>query len=153
MARIPSNPIITTVGILVVVLVLAGGVMTCANTSYRAAEAKAAQEERDKAAKTAAYAASLQKKYETEKKAVKVGQERTLYRFGADGCTEEVTLKSDASFYPKGGAVRIYPPSPAKPWDDAPGILTKNENTLLPPGHYRVCKKAKSDAWGVEIWN
>lgn len=89
----------------------------------------------------------------------KVGEERKLYNFGDDGCTEEIRLRSDASFYPKGpygenNWVTITPPRPAQPWDDAPGIVNKEEGASKPPGLYRVCRKnSSSHATGVEIWN
>lgn len=87
----------------------------------------------------------------------KVGKEKQLYRFSewSNGCAM-MELRSDASFYPKGGWVTIHPPKPALPWDDAPGIVTDREGSNQPPGWYTVCEK-KSDkgpaGWGVEVWN
>lgn len=83
----------------------------------------------------------------------KVDKERKLYKFSdyPSGCIK-VPLESDASFYPKGGWVTIQPPHPAEPWDDAPGILNKEEGKLKPPGVYSIYKK-DPNAWGIEIWN
>jgi hypothetical protein len=88
----------------------------------------------------------------------KVVPKRHLYEFAADGCATTDYLRSDASFYPKGPIggnnwVTITPPSPALPWDDAPGITNKAEGTSKPAGHYGMCKKdSSSDATGVEVW-
>lgn len=79
---------------------------------------------------------------------------RTLYKFAEspNGCAE-VELRSDASFYPKGGMVTIHPPS-GNPWDDAPGIVNSQEGTTKPDGIYRICPQAPGNgATGVEIWN
>jgi hypothetical protein len=82
----------------------------------------------------------------------KVGKERTLYKF-ADYPNEcaVMQLKSDASFYPKGGMVTIHPPT-GEPWNDSPGVVNTHEGTQQSAGLYRVCK-INPDAWGVEIWN
>jgi hypothetical protein len=78
---------------------------------------------------------------------------RKLYKFDEGGCANKIEIKKgEASWYPKGGEVTIYPPSPAKPWEDAPGILTKEEGVPHPEGAYKVCKKSP-EAWGIEVWN
>jgi len=83
----------------------------------------------------------------------KIGKERVLYRFTdfADGCAR-VELRSDASFYPKGGKVRITPPAPGKPWDDEPGVASSVDGADQRPGWYVICR-VDPGAWGVEIWN
>lgn len=83
----------------------------------------------------------------------KVGQLRTLYKFAdfPNDCAM-MELKDDASFYPKGGTVRIHPPNGGEPWDDTPGVPSSRNGTDQPPGWYMVCKKDPG-AWGVETWN
>jgi len=84
---------------------------------------------------------------------VVIGKQKTLYRFDNTGCAVNIEIHDgEASWYPKGGKVIITPPLPAQPWEDAPGILTKEEGVPHPPGKYGVCKK-NSDAWGIEVWN
>lgn len=60
-----------------------------------------------------------------------------------------VTLKADVYFYPKGGKVKIIPPS-GNWYIDSPGV-----NIVRPPeyGGKYVITPADSSAWGIEIWN
>lgn len=83
----------------------------------------------------------------------KVGKEPTLYKFAdfPNDCAM-MELRSDASFYPKGGAVTIHPPKGGTPWKDVPGVPSTRDGTNQPPGWYMVCKDSP-EAWGVEIWN
>lgn len=83
----------------------------------------------------------------------KVGKVPKLYKFADwDGvCTVTDTLKSDASFYPKGGTVKFTDPR-GDTWEDTPGVPSSRNNTNHPVGRYKVCKKDPG-AWGVEVWN
>lgn len=60
-----------------------------------------------------------------------------------------ITLKPDVYFYPKGGRVKIVPPS-GNWYTDSPGV-----RIIRPPefgGEYMITP-ADSSAWGIEIWN
>jgi hypothetical protein len=78
---------------------------------------------------------------------------RTLHEFNERGSVTVEIKSGEASFYPKGGCVIITPPSSSQPWKDCPGIATKEEGVMHPPGDYTISKLKDSKAWGIEIWN
>jgi len=80
----------------------------------------------------------------------KIGKSKTLYRFSdySDGIIR-VFIKSDAEFYPKGGKIKILPPS-GKSWIDEPG--TSNMRPRENQGEFIFSLPNGSKAWGVEIW-
>lgn len=68
------------------------------------------------------------------------GREKQIYHFDNSECLFTQKLHDGrVDFYPKGGEIIIYPPSPAKPWHDKPGVAPGNENdwNKLPPGVYK----------------
>jgi hypothetical protein len=80
---------------------------------------------------------------------VSYGKNMTPYFFGAQSCFK-VMLMGDASIYPKGGTITIYPPE-GEPWDSTPGVNSRQSGTRKPAGEYRMCKKDAS-ATGAEIF-
>jgi len=129
------------------VLMLVGWVKGC----YLPLKEKEAEEAKTTQAKAAQQAAEYTATH-PQRPIVTIGKQRKLYRFDESGCATIVIHDGEASWYPKGGRVTIFPPAPAQPWEDAPGILTKEEGVIHPPGTYKVCQK-DSDAWGIEVWN
>ena len=78
-----------------------------------------------------------------------VGQVKTPYRFGSDGCITK-HLRGNWSSYPKGGEIVFTDLATGLPvLNDKPGTAT---GSSLPAGDYRICK-VDPGAWGVEIWN
>ncbi|MFA5936900.1 MAG: hypothetical protein WC822_03410 [Candidatus Paceibacterota bacterium] len=78
-----------------------------------------------------------------------VGKIKTMYRFAdyPDGIVR-FDLKSEADIYPKGGAIKVVPPS-GKDYIDTPGTAVMRP--IEKPGKCTITP-ADSLAWGVEIW-
>ena len=78
-----------------------------------------------------------------------IGKTKTLYCFSdySDKIIR-VNIKGDAEFYPKGGRIKVIPPS-GNSFIDKPGI-----SILRPPENTGICIFVQVDqtAWGVEIW-
>ena len=78
----------------------------------------------------------------------KIGQSKTLYRFGTDGCVT-LPLRGGWSDYPKGGEIVFYSLETGQEvLRDKPGTVS---GSSLPAGEYRICRYDPA-AWGVEIW-
>jgi hypothetical protein len=79
---------------------------------------------------------------------VKIGQSKTLYRFGPDGCVT-LPLRGGWSSYPKGGEIVFYSLETGQEvLRDKPGTVS---GSSLPAGEYRICRYDPA-AWGVEVW-
>lgn len=80
---------------------------------------------------------------------IKVGKQPTLHRFSdyADGCVSLKIEVYDFYWYPKGGAITVFPPK-GESFVDTPGV---DIVTHYEPGVWRWCAKDPG-ATGVEVW-